>query len=175
MVSIVMPYALTLIGVLVGDGNDFMAFAVFFTVIGVVWTFIAATVKEFRGKGLLALEAGHAVIWLLFNFSPELLGKAIGLVIALPIAILVGVVGLSFFRGLRADDSAPAMPRQEDDRTPLQRVPNIIYDGGNGRWQLVNRGFDTATYESDDGRQVVLRHAEMGRSGANTNEGYFHW
>ena len=78
--------------------------------IGVVWTFIAATVKEFRGKGLLALEAGHAVIWLLFNFSPELLGKAIGLVIALPIAILVGVVGLSFFRGLSADDSAPAMP-----------------------------------------------------------------
>ena len=52
MFSIVMPYALTLIGVLVGDGNDFMAFAVFFTVIGVVWTFIAATVKEFRGKGL---------------------------------------------------------------------------------------------------------------------------
>lgn len=175
MFSIVMPYALTLIGVLVGDGNDFMAFAVFFTVIGVVWTFIAATVKEFRGKGLLALEAGHAVIWLLFNFSPELLGKAIGLVIALPIAILVGVVGLSFFRGLSADDSAPAMPRQEDDRTPLQRVPNIIYDGSNSRWQLVNRGYDTATYESDDGRQVVLRHTEMGRSGANTNEGYFHW
>ena len=108
--------------------------------IGVVWTFIAATVKEFRGKGLLALEAGHAVIWLLFNFSPELLGKAIGLVIALPIAILVGVVGLSFFRGLSADDSAPAMPRQEDDRTPLQRVPNIIYDGSNSRWQLVKPG-----------------------------------
>lgn len=175
MFSIVMPYALTLIGVLVADGNDFLAFAVFFTGIGVVWTFIAGTMKEFRAKGLLALEAGHALIWLLFNFSPELLGKAIGLVIALPIAILVGVAGLSFIQGLNEGGPAPMPQNGTDERTPLQRVPNIIYDGSNARWQLVNRGYDTATYESDDGRTVVLRHAEMRRFGANTNEGYFHW
>ena len=175
MISIVMPYVMTLIGVLVGDGNDFLAFAVFFTGIGVVWTFIGAARKEFRGKGLLALEAGHGVIWLLFNFSPELLGKAIGLVIALPVAAAVVLVGLNFVRELNEGSPAPDLPPQQDDRTPLQRVPNIIFDGSNARWQLVNRGYDTATYESDDGRKVVLRHAEMGRSGANTNEGYFHW
>ena len=175
MVSLIVPYFLTFLGLMTGSAQDFPAFAVFLTFIGVVWTLVRGLAKHSGFKIILLQEAIHAALWLLFNFSPELLGKAIGLVIALPIAILVGVVGLSFFRGLSADDSAPAMPRQEDDRTPLQRVPNIIYDGSNSRWQLVNRGYDTATYESDDGRQVVLRHAEMGRSGANTNEGYFHW
>ena len=65
MVSLIIPYFLTWIGIIIGSVHDFTAMAVFVTVSGAVWTAIACTVKDFSRRGLLIAEAVHAVIWII--------------------------------------------------------------------------------------------------------------
>lgn len=99
MVSLIVPYFLTFLGLMTGSAQDFPAFAVFLTFIGVVWTLVRGLAKHSGFKIILLQEAIHAALWLLFNFSPELLGKAIGLVIGLAVAIPLAVVAYVYFIG----------------------------------------------------------------------------
>ena len=95
MVSLIIPYFLTWIGIIIGSVHDFTAMAVFLTVIGAVWTAIACTVKDFSRRGLLIAEAVHAVIWIICKFFPmfgaKLLGGAVGLAVSVVILALVYV------------------------------------------------------------------------------------
>lgn len=75
MVSLIVPYFLTFLGLMTGSAQDFPAFAVFLTFIGVVWTLVRGLAKHSGFKIILLQEAIHAALWLLFNFSPELLGR----------------------------------------------------------------------------------------------------
>ena len=79
MVSLIVPYFLTFLGLMVDSAHDFPAFAVVFTAAGVLWTAGRGLAKESGGKAIALMVAGHGVIWLLFKFKPEMLGAAIGI------------------------------------------------------------------------------------------------
>ena len=81
MISLIVPYFLTFLGLMVDSAHDFPAFAVVFTVAGVLWTAGRGLAKESGGKVIALTVALHGVIWLLFKFKPEMLGAAIGIVI----------------------------------------------------------------------------------------------
>lgn len=68
MISLTIPYILTFIGIIIGGVHDFMAMAVFLTVIGAVWTAITCTVKSYSKQGLLIAEAVHGAIWIICKF-----------------------------------------------------------------------------------------------------------
>ena len=182
MVSLIIPYFLTFLGLITGSAHDFSAFAVFLTFIGVVWTLIRGLVKHSGLKLIVVQEAIHAVLWLMFNFSPELLGKAIGLVIGLAIAIPLAIVAYVYFIGplfsgtLGKDDPAP------DWENPIREggtelLPQYIYDGDNNRWTMVYRNDNgDCRYRCEaDNREVYLTHAEVRGTHAQTGEGHFHW
>ena len=180
MVSLIVPYFLTFLGLMVDSAHDFPAFAVVFTVAGVLWTAGRGLAKESGGKVIALTVALHGVIWLLFKFKPEMLGAAIGIVIGLAFAVPVALIGWSvvirplFFGG----SSAPAFRGGAEDAAPGGRgtLPNIIYDDSNARWQLRRRNGDgSAVYYSDDGREVLIHLNYVSGTTANTGEGTFHW
>lgn len=181
MVSLIVPYFLTFLGLMVDSAHDFPAFAVVFTVAGVIWTAGRGLVKESGGKVIAFTVAIHGVIWLLFKFKPEMLGAAIGIVIGLVFAVPVALIGWSviiqplFFGG---ESPVPAFRGETDDQAPQGRgtLPNIIFDDGNNRWQLRYRNGDgSAIYYNDDGREVLIHLNYISGTTANTGEGTFHW
>ena len=95
MVSLIVPYFLTFLGLMVDSAHDFPAFAVVFTAAGVLWTAGRGLAKESGGKAIALMVAGHGVIWLLFKFKPEMLGAAIGIAIGLAFAVPVALIGWS--------------------------------------------------------------------------------
>lgn len=180
MVSLIVPYFLTFLGLMVDSAHDFPAFAVVFTAAGVLWTVGRGLVKESGGKVIALTVALHGAIWLLFKFKPEMLGAAIGIAIGLAFAAPVALIGWSaiirplFFGG----SSAPAFRGGAEDAAPGGRgtLPNIIYDDSNARWQLRRRNGDgSAVYYSDDGREVLIHLNYVSGTTANTGEGTFHW
>lgn len=180
MVSLIGPYFLTFLGLMVDSAHDFPAFAVVFTAAGVLWTAGRGLAKESGGKAIALMVAGHGAIWLLFKFKPEMLGAAIGIAIGLAFAVPVALIGWSvvirplFFGG----SSAPAFRGGAEDAAPGGRgtLPNIIYDDSNARWQLRHRNGDgSAVYYSDDGREVLIHLNYVSGTTANTGEGTFHW
>ena len=182
MVSLIVPYCLTFLGLMVDSVHDFPAFAVVFTVAGVIWTAGRGLVKESGGKVIALTVAIHGVIWLLFKFKPEILGAAIGLVIGLVVAVPVALIGWSvIIRPLFFGDPSAAVPSFRggaEDGAPQGRgsLPNIIFDDSNDRWQLRHRNGDgSAVYYSDDGREVLIHLNYVSGTIANTGEGTFHW
>lgn len=182
MISLLIPYFLTFLGLMTGDAQDFVAFAVFLTFIGVVWTLVRGLVKHTEGKILAVQLAIHGALWLLFRFSPELLGKAIGLVIGLAVAIPLAIVAYVYFIGplfsgtLGKDDPAPEWENPiREGGTEL--LPQYIYDGSNNRWTLVHRsGQGECLYRCEaDGREARIFHANVRGTFANTDVGAFHW
>ena len=57
----------------------------------------------------------------------------------------------------------------------LSRLPNIMYDSSNNRWQKGWTSYDHVTYRNDGGEEVTIWHAEISGHGALTSEGNFHW
>ena len=57
----------------------------------------------------------------------------------------------------------------------LSRMPNIIYDSSNNRWQKGWTSYDHVTYRNDGGEEVTIWHAEISGNGAQTSAGHFHW
>ena len=179
MISLIVPYFLTFLGLMVDSAHDFPAFAVVFTVAGVLWTAGRGLAKESGGKVIALTVALHGVIWLLFKFKPEMLGAAIGIVIGLAFAVPVALIGWSvIIRPLFFGASASAYRGGAEDSASQGRgtLPNIIYDDGNNRWQLRRRNGDgSAVYYSDDGREVLIHLNYVSGTTANTGEGTFHW
>ena len=181
MVSLIVPYCLTFLGLMVDSVHDFPAFAVVFTVAGVIWTAGRGLVKESGGKVIALTVAIHGVIWLLFKFKPEILGAAIGLVIGLVVAVPVAILGWCvIIRPLFFGDtsSTPTFRGEaaEMSRQSRDTLPNIIFDDANDRWRLRHRNGDgSAIYYSDDGREVLIHLNYVSGTTANTGEGAFHW
>ena len=182
MVSLIVPYFLTFLGLMTGSAQDFPAFAVFLTFIGVVWTLVRGLAKHSGFKVILLQEAIHAALWLLVNFRPELLGKAIGLVIGLAVAIPLAVVAYVYFIGplfsgtLGDGDRAPA-GAEPAAAGGAELLPQYIYDGDNNRWTMVYRNDNgECRYRCEaDNREVYLHHASVSGKSAQTSEGHFHW
>lgn len=174
MVSLIIPYFLTWIGIIIGSVHDFMAMAVFLTVIGAVWTAIACTVKDFSRRGLLIAEAVHAVIWIICKFFPifgaKLLGGAVGLAVSVVILALVYVY---FFAPSDGDG-------RSGERQPAaaQKLPNRIYDGNNNPWECTWRS--TTSQETDyvnkkTGETIRIYHYSISGNSAQTDKGTFRW
>lgn len=61
------------------------------------------------------------------------------------------------------------------DEFDLNRMPNIIYDDSNNRWQLQHRNYDTVVYHNDNGQEVTIYSGQVSEHGALTDAGSFHW
>ena len=173
MVSLIIPYFLTWIGIIIGSVHDFMAMAVFLTVIGAVWTAIACTVKDFSRRGLLIVEAVHAVIWIICKFFPmfgaKLLGGAVGLAVSVVILALVYVY---FFAP--SDEEHPQERRQEGRK----QLPNRIYDDSNTPWECTWRSStsqETDYVNKKTGETIRIYHYSISGKAAQTDKGTFRW
>ena len=60
MISLLGPYFLTFIGIIISGVHDFPAMAVLLTVIGVLWTLIGGKMKGYDKVGILISEAVQA-------------------------------------------------------------------------------------------------------------------
>ena len=173
MVSLIIPYLLTWIGIIIGGVHDFTAMAVFLTVIGVIWTAIACTVKGFSKRTLLIAEAVHAVIWIICKFFPmfgaKLLGGAVGLAVAVVILILVYVYFIA-----PSDDARPQ--KRQPERT--RQLPNRIYDDSRTPWECVWRSKtsqETDYVNKKTGETMRIYHYIMNENSAQTDRGTFRW
>lgn len=170
MISAIVPYVLTLIGIVIDSVHNFPAMAIFLTVVGVAWTGIRCLVKKYAKKGLALALGGHGLIWILFRVFPNV---GVGLVSTL-IGILVSIMILAF---AWVYVLSPMFSDSKSSNTGrVKGMPDIIYDGNNEQWICSNRYSDgTYDYRNKDGRTIRIYHAEISASGANTSEGYFHW
>lgn len=57
----------------------------------------------------------------------------------------------------------------------IGKMPNIIFDDANNRWQLQHRNGDHVVYHNDAGQTVTIYSGQLSRSGATTSAGNFHW
>ena len=168
MISAIIPYVLTIIGIVIDDAHNFPAMAIILTVVGVIWTAIRSRAKSYDKKGMLLAVGGHGLIWLLFRVFPNFGAKVIGTSIGILVSILIVAFVWAYFIGPSSTGSRSKAPA---------RLPDIIYDSNNEQWICSMRYKDgTYDYRSQDGsRSVRIYHAEISGTGANTSEGYFHW
>lgn len=79
-------------------------------------------------------------------------------------------------KGSASQDSSSSDPwarhKAEHD---LSRMPNIIYDSSNNRWQKSWGSGDHATYHNDQGQEVTIYSGQISGSSAQTSAGHFHW
>lgn len=173
MVSLLIPYFLTWIGIIIGSVHDFTAMAVFLTVIGVVWTAIACTAKGFSGRGILIAEAVHAVIWIVCKFFPMLGAKILGGAVGLGIAIfIVALVYVYFFAP--SEDKASQGGQKERN----ERLPNRIYDDSNTPWECTWRSStsqETDYVNQKTGETMRIYHYRISKDSAQTDKGTFRW
>lgn len=173
MVSLIIPYFLTWIGIIIGGVHDFTAMAVFLTVIGMVWTAITCTVKDFSKQGLLIAEAVHAVIWIVCKFFPmfgaKLLGGAVGL------AVSVVILALIYVYFIAPSDTGHSQERQQDR---MHQLPNRIYDDSRIPWECTWRS--KTSQEADyvnkkTGETMRIYHYNISGNSAQTDKGTFRW
>jgi hypothetical protein len=168
MISAIIPYVLTIIGIVIDDAHNFPAMATLLTVVGVIWTVIRSLAKRYDKKGMLLAVGGHGLIWLLLRVFPNFGAKVIGTSIGILVSILIVAFVWAYFSGsISTGKSTKAS----------NRLPDIIYDSNNEQWICSMRYKDgTYDYRSQDGsRSIRIYHAEISGTGANTSEGYFHW
>ena len=136
MISLIAPYFVTLLGVIVGGAWDFPAFAYLFLAVGVLWTLGRGLVAHSDKRTLIITLAIHAVIYLVYNFKPEMIGAAIGIVIGLAVAIPLAVVFFQHFAANFSIGGSRSGGSESAGENRRVRMPNIIYDECNNRWQL---------------------------------------
>ena len=173
MISLLGPYFLTFIGIIISGVHDFPAMAILLTVIGVLWTLIGGKMKGYDKVGILISEAIHAVIWIVCRFFPmfgaKLLGGAVGLVIG--IAILAVVV--SFFFGGSSDQDTR---QQTGGGTGEVIYPSTIYDEVNRAWQKMHdNGQGEASFQNDRGESVYFYPSNRYGNTASAGGRRFHW
>lgn len=172
MISLIIPYILTFMGLITDSVHNFPEFAIFLAIIGVVWTGIWAFLHNYGIKGVLAFESGHAIVWILCRVFPMLFAKLMGF-LGGALAVIVLLVAAYFYFGDEGSSAGSSPSRST--RSGAVSMPHIIYDSSDSRWQCVGRFGDESEYRSDDGRTVRIYHADVSGNGANTSEGYFHW
>ena len=86
IMSLIIAYALTIVGLIFAGVHDFAGMGIFLTAIGVVITLVHGLRAKYKPVALIAALAVHAALWIVPNFSPELVGKLIGAAIGIPIA-----------------------------------------------------------------------------------------
>lgn len=112
------------------------------------------------------------------------------------LAVMQGVTGVELPKPPRVTIDLPEEEEEEDfesrqrEESPrdeynpcdeykktrdLSRLPSIVYDDGNNRWQRVGIYGSQAVYHNDDGQEITIFHAEISRSSALTNAGTLHW
>ncbi|MDE5696138.1 MAG: hypothetical protein K2I96_01810 [Lachnospiraceae bacterium] len=64
---------------------------------------------------------------------------------------------------------------ESSDEFDMNKLPNIIYDDANNRWQLQHRNGDSVVYHNDAGQMVTIYAGQISGSGAVTSAGNFHW
>lgn len=170
MISAIIPYVLTLIGIVIDSVHNFPAMAVVLTVVGVIWTGIHCLAKRYEKKGLILALGGHGLVWLLFRVFPNvgvgLVSTLIGILVSI---MIIAVVWIEVLSPMFSDSKSSNSRR-------VSGMPDIIYDDSNEQWICSNRYSDgTYDYRNKDGRTIRIYHAEITASGANTSEGYFHW
>lgn len=175
MISLIAPYFVTLLGVIVGGAWDFPAFAYLFLAVGVLWTLGRGLVAHSDKRTLIITLAIHAVIYLVYNFKPEMIGAAIGIVIGLAVAIPLAVVFFQHFAANFSIGGSRSGGSESAGENRRVRMPNIIYDEGNNRWQLSRDMGDHFDYYDDNGREVSIWVNSISGTSANTSEGTFHW
>ena len=173
MISVITPYVLTLIGIVIDSVHNFPEMAGFLTVVGVLWTLIRCLIKKIKGKGMLLSVGGHGFIWLLFGVFPSMGMKLVSTLIGILVSILI--LALAWVYVLSPMFSSSDGKSSNSGR--VKGMPDIIYDSNNDQWICSQRYSDgTYDYRSADGsRTIRIYHAEISGSGANTSEGYFHW
>lgn len=172
MISLIVPYILTFMGLITDAVHDFPEFAIFLTAIGVLWTGLRAFLHDYGIKGVLAFESGHAIIWILCRVFPVLFAKLMGFLGGVLAVIILLVMAYFYFED---EDGSTVSSSVQNTRSGAVSMPNIIYDSSNNRWQCVGRFGSESEYRSDDGQTVRIYHADVSGSGANTSAGYFHW
>lgn len=170
MISFVIPYFLTFLGLVIDGAHHFLAMAIILTVIGVIWTGIACMTRDYSNKGIAIAEGVHAVIWLMFKVFPAFGAKLLGGFIGLVIAALIILLFVVFVMGGGDEEKKTS----GGGGTPS--MPNIIYDDNNNRWQLSHRnGGGESVYHNDAGQEVHIYHQNVSGTNANTSAGNFHW
>lgn len=178
MISTIVPYVLTLMGLIIDGVHDFLGMAILLTVIGIIWTGIGGLMKDYSRKGLLISEGVHGIIWIVCKFFPmfgaKLLGGVFGLLIGAVVLIFAYIYILDpLFSGNR--DSGDSAWEQEPSGENGQ-MPNIIYDSNNQEWHCLNRfGNGEAEYRDKSGNTVRIYHSNVDGNSAQTSAGWFHW
>lgn len=171
MISLLVPYFLTFIGIIISGVHDFPAMAIFLTAIGVLWTFIGGKMKGYDGKGILIAEAIHAVIWIVCKFFPMFGAKLLGGAIGLAISIVILAVVVSFFWG---GSEGGEIHGQTSAGTG--EYPNVIYDEYNRAWQKMHdNGRGEASFQSDSGESVYFYPSNRYGNSAAAGGKKFHW
>lgn len=170
MISAIIPYVLTLIGIVIDSVHNFPGMAITLTVVGVVWTGIRGLAKRYEKKGLILSLAGHGLIWLLFRVFPKVGVGIVSTLIQILVSIMILAAAWIYVLSPMFSDSKSSGSRK------VSGMPDIIYDSNNEQWICSNRYSDgTYDYRNGNGRTIRIYHAEISGSGANTSEGYFHW
>lgn len=178
MISTIVPYVLTFMGLIIDGVHDFLGMAIFLTVIGVIWTGIAGLVKDYSKKGILIAEGVHGVIWIMCKFFPmfgaKLLGGITGLLIGAVVLIFAYIYILEpMFSGNH--DSGDS-PWEQEPSGGNGQMPNIIYDSNNREWHCLNRFANgEAEYHDKSGNTIHIYHSNVEGNSAATSEGVFHW
>jgi hypothetical protein len=173
MISLITPYVLTLIGIVINSVHDFPAMAVVLTVVGVLWTSLRCLLHKMQGKEFLIYVGGHGLIWLLFDVFPGMGMKLVSTLLGILVSIVIIAVAWIYVL-------SPMFSNSDGKRSNSSRsnvLPDVIYDSNNNQWFCSQRySGGVYDYRSADGsRTIRIYHAEISGSGANTSEGYFHW
>lgn len=178
--SLIIAYALTIVGLIFAGVHDFAGMGIFLTAIGVVITLVHGLRAKYKPVALVAALAVHAALWIVPNFSPELVGKLIGAAIGIPIAaaLVIGVL-LPLVQSMFGSEQPAAPARPEQQETPgefdITALPDIVYDSNNQQWQRYGVYGDHVLYRSADGQEVNVYNAQISGKSANTDKGSLHW
>lgn len=176
MISLIVPYILTLMGIIIGSVHDFMGMAIFLTVIGMIWTGIRGLIKQNSKKGILIAEGIHGIIWIVCKFFPMFGAKLIGGVFGLLIAAVVLILAYVYILEPMFSGSRGSVEEQTSSVEGNRQMPNIVYDDNNQEWHCLQR-FDNgeAEYRDKSGKVVHIYHSQVEGKTAATSEGHFHW
>lgn len=116
------------------------------------------------------------------GFFVELIWWAISSAYNLYVSLIcvVSVFALFLPGGRRASGAGQVGAQEEgeigsESSRDLSRMPNIIYDSSNNRWQKGWVSSDHVTYHNDVGEEITIWHTDISGSTAMTSEGSFHW
>lgn len=172
--ALIVAYIFSLIGRIAAYAMDYIPIGVIIGMIGVIITIVHNLVSDYHKVGWLVSLLPHVLIWIL---SGELMGKAIGLVFAVCLAIILIVFlapNVLDFLGLDDNNNSTEMdsPTQVNS---LSQMPEIVYDSGNVRWIRQGIYGDHSLYYNDNGDKINIYVSNVSGNSASTDKGQFYW